>query len=271
MSGSMNMKISIVTVCLNAEKTIAPTIESVVSQDYRNFEHVIIDGGSTDKTLNILSRFPHLQIHSGPDAGIYDAMDKSRKLISGDAAFFLNSGDSFVDASVLKDVVAAFQRTKADAIFGDLLPVTNESDAYDHPAFINGKVLDLSYFWNRSWFFTESIHHQTIFYSKAILEACSYLCENPAANGEYHLNLQAFVEKGFTLKHVRRPICRFLLGGESTKDFAKEWARYVVARDYLRDKFFQSVPPRSYPMFEYVSGLPSTRSMVKNALKVLSR
>ena len=93
---------SIVTVCYNAEHTIHRSISSVISQKYKNVEYIIIDGGSTDGTLNIINQFADqiAIIKSEPDNGIYDAMNKGIKLASGDIIGLLNADDYFADEMV---------------------------------------------------------------------------------------------------------------------------------------------------------------------------
>jgi glycosyltransferase involved in cell wall biosynthesis len=90
------MKISVITPCLNREEFIAEAIESVLAQDYSEYEHWLIDGGSTDRTLTIARRYPHLRLVSEPDHGVYDAFNKGLKLATGDVIALLNSDDLFV-------------------------------------------------------------------------------------------------------------------------------------------------------------------------------
>jgi glycosyltransferase involved in cell wall biosynthesis len=90
------MKISVITPCLNREEFIAEAIESVLAQDYSEYEHWLIDGGSTDRTLTIARRYPHLRVVSEPDHGVYDAFNKGLKLATGDVIALLNSDDLFV-------------------------------------------------------------------------------------------------------------------------------------------------------------------------------
>ena len=120
----MNLKVSIITVCFNSEKTIRDTIESVLSQDYLNIEYIIIDGSSTDGTMNIIQEYEARinTIISEPDKGIYDAMNKGLKLATGDAIGILNSDDYFEYSSVISDVVNCFKsNTKASLVIGDLV------------------------------------------------------------------------------------------------------------------------------------------------------
>jgi glycosyltransferase involved in cell wall biosynthesis len=91
------MKISIVTVLFNAEKTILDTLSSVRAQSYEDYEHILIDGGSKDRSLAIVDahRHPKLKVISEPDDGLYDAMNKGVRLATGDLIGFLNADDFF--------------------------------------------------------------------------------------------------------------------------------------------------------------------------------
>jgi glycosyltransferase involved in cell wall biosynthesis len=99
--------ICIITPCLNREKYIREAIESVKLQNYPEFEHIITDGGSTDQTLRILFEYPHLKIVSGPDQGMYDALNKGLELAKGEIIGFLNS-DDFYEPNIFKLVVEQF-------------------------------------------------------------------------------------------------------------------------------------------------------------------
>jgi glycosyltransferase involved in cell wall biosynthesis len=87
------MRFTIITPCLNREKFIAEAVESVLAQQYDDVEHWIIDGGSTDKTLDIVRSYSHLRVVSEPDRGVYDAFNKGLDQATGDAVIFLNSDD----------------------------------------------------------------------------------------------------------------------------------------------------------------------------------
>jgi len=116
------MKPSIVTVCYNSQDTILRTIESVNRQSIDCVEHVFIDGGSTDKTVDIInsSCTNKYTLVSESDNGIYDAMNKGFCLASGDFVGFLNSDDWFADDNVLKDVSVLFKNHDIDFVFGDI-------------------------------------------------------------------------------------------------------------------------------------------------------
>ena len=99
-------RISIVTPSFNQAKYIVATIESVMGQDYPNVEHIVIDGGSTDGTLDSLGRYPHLKLVSEPDRGHADAVNKGFRLATGEIWGFLNSDDTLLPGALLRVAVA---------------------------------------------------------------------------------------------------------------------------------------------------------------------
>lgn len=116
------MKISIITISYNSVKTIEDTIQSVLSQSYANIEYIIIDGGSTDGTLDILKKYSDKisKVISEPDKGIYDAMNKGVALATGDVVGIINSDDFYVSDSVVANIVKKFEDTSLDACYGDI-------------------------------------------------------------------------------------------------------------------------------------------------------
>lgn len=114
--------ISIVTITFNAETTLPPTMKSVAEQDFRDFEHIIIDGASGDHTLDIARKGVNVRILSEPDNGLYDAMNKGLKMARGKYVIFLNAGDAFHSADTLSKY-ATKAAEDCDIIYGDTLIV----------------------------------------------------------------------------------------------------------------------------------------------------
>jgi 2-polyprenyl-3-methyl-5-hydroxy-6-metoxy-1,4-benzoquinol methylase/GT2 family glycosyltransferase len=110
-------KISIITPSLNRAGMISGAIESVLSQSYPNFEHIVIDGGSTDETLEILARYPHLKLLSEPDHGMYEALNKGLKLASGEIVGFLNSDDLYA-GNIFGSIAGCFRDQTSQAVVG---------------------------------------------------------------------------------------------------------------------------------------------------------
>ena len=119
------MKISIVTATFNSGATLRDTIKSVLGQTYRDFEHLIIDGGSKDDTLDIVREYEpqyggRLRWVSERDRGIYDAMNKGIAMATGDVVGILNSDDFYTSDTVLQAVANAMREQSVDAVYGDI-------------------------------------------------------------------------------------------------------------------------------------------------------
>lgn len=115
------MNITVITVCYNAEKTIEQTIQSVINQNYENFEYIIIDGKSTDKTVEIIKKYQKIfpiVLKSEKDEGIYDAMNKGVSISTGEYINFMNSGDFFYNKNILC-FIEKYLDNEIDIIYGN--------------------------------------------------------------------------------------------------------------------------------------------------------
>lgn len=123
------MRISVITVVRNGSSTIEETIRSIRGQSYRDVEHIVVDGASTDGTQDVINRYLDriATFISEPDHGIYDAMNKGLEVASGDVVGFLNSNDFYEHSYVLERVAQAMQDSEVDACYADLV----YTDAYD--------------------------------------------------------------------------------------------------------------------------------------------
>lgn len=126
------LKISIITATYNSGKTLRDTIESVLNQTYCDFEHLIIDGGSKDNTLEIIKEYEpkyngRLRWISEPDRGLYDAMNKGIGMASGDVVGILNSDDFFTSNKILEILTSALEQSGADAVYGDIHFVNDDN------------------------------------------------------------------------------------------------------------------------------------------------
>ena len=107
------MKISIITVCLNSENTIISTLNSVLSQTYQNIEHIIVDGGSTDKTIQIINNYDHKEkkIITVENSGIYDSMNKGIEAATGEIITILNSDDIYQNTHTISETVNLIKKS----------------------------------------------------------------------------------------------------------------------------------------------------------------
>jgi glycosyltransferase involved in cell wall biosynthesis len=123
----MSLSLSIITPCLNRVSEIESAIQSVIKQGYSNVEHIVIDGGSTDGTLDVLARFPHLKVLNEKDHGMYDALNKGLQLATGEIIGFLNTDDLYADGAFQR-TMECFRDGTIDAIAGKAQIFKQEKD-----------------------------------------------------------------------------------------------------------------------------------------------
>ncbi|RUO19610.1 glycosyl transferase [Aliidiomarina iranensis] len=124
------MKISIITVCYNSESTIEDTIKSVLSQDYDDIEYIIIDGGSTDRTLDIVNKYADRieSVVSEPDNGIYDAMNKGIEIATGELIGILNSDDLFASERTISEVAEKVKSLPRNSLFYGAVAIVDREE-----------------------------------------------------------------------------------------------------------------------------------------------
>ena len=152
------LKITVVTVVKNDEAYLESTITSVAKQDYKNIEYIIIDGGSTDGTINIINRNRSYITFSksSSDKGIYDAMNKGISFSSGDYLIFLNSGDEFNDSNVISKSVALIHANPlVELVYG------NSYEKTEGGALLLKKARDHRFIWYGMF-----THHQSMFFKR---------------------------------------------------------------------------------------------------------
>lgn len=137
------MKISVITASWNSAATIEDTLRSVTSQDHPDIEYIIIDGGSTDGTLDIVERYRSRisQVVSGKDGGIYFALNKGISLATGEVIALLHSDDFYADNQVLSRVAACFEKNTCDSVYGDLQYVDQEDTSKVTRTWISGEYV----------------------------------------------------------------------------------------------------------------------------------
>ncbi|MCK4795116.1 MAG: glycosyltransferase [Desulfobacteraceae bacterium] len=205
------MKISIITVCLNSADTIEDTIRSILSQDYKDIEYIVVDGSSSDGTLDILTKY-HDQIHeyiSEPDKGVYDAMNKGIKLSNGDIIATLNADDFYADETVVSNMVGFMQSNGLDAAYGDLAYIDpNNSDhvtrfwkagEYKRGAFYHGWV----------------VPHPTFFCRKQVFEKYGYFNEKFQVAADFELLLRFIEKHQIKVGYLPKVIVKMRAGGKA--------------------------------------------------------
>lgn len=202
------MRFSVITVCFNSEKTINQCISSVFMQSIPDLEHIIIDGASSDSTVEIIRQrnLNHISLISEKDSGIYNAMNKGFDLASGDIVCFLNSDDYYIDDKVLSDVYRHFLQGK-DFVYGDINMI--DSDGKTKRKWIVGSA---------STDLRKSIQlpHPAFFIKRKILSTLNQPFDES-------LSISADLKQQFILSKLNlrggycsRPLVAMRLGGAST-------------------------------------------------------
>jgi len=207
------LKVSIVTITYNSEKTLEETINSVLSQSYKNIEYIIVDGNSSDKTIEIIKKYGDKisTFLSEPDDGIYDAMNKGIKLATGDVVGILNSDDIYFDDKVIEKVVKrfGFDEAKVDSVYGDLYYV-EEND-----------LEKVSRYWKSSPFkqgsFKKGWHpaHPTFFVRREVYEKYGYFDLNMKVSADFELMLRFLEKYTISTSYLPNVLVKMRLGGES--------------------------------------------------------
>lgn len=208
------MRVSIVTVCLNNAKSIEDTVRGVIAQDYGDIEYIVVDGGSSDGTADILREYRSriATCISEPDGGTYDAMNKGISLATGDVVGFLNAGDFYANESALSRVVAAFRETACQAVYGDL-----EYVAERDPARVVRRWRSQAY---RDGLFEKGWHppHPTFFARRQVFDQYGYFDLRYKISADYELMLRLLKKHGISACHVPQVLVKMRTGGKSNKD-----------------------------------------------------
>lgn len=175
--------ISVIIPTFQSEATLKETLRSLIDQTYRNFEVLIIDGLSTDSTIRIAEEAKailRLSVHSGKDAGVYDAMNKGIKLAGGKYLYFLGSDDQLAAPDVFEQVAAQLTASECDLLYGDVRLASNNS--------VYGGAFTLERLQTQ-----ENICHQGVFYSAAFISRTGGYNTNYNVWADWDLNIRCFM------------------------------------------------------------------------------
>ena len=216
-----NISISVITVCLNAVDTIEQTIQSVLGQTYDNVEYIIIDGGSTDGTLDIVEKYRERIdfFVSEPDDGLYNAMNKGTRPATGDYVHFLNADDYYCDDNVVADVAAATGNSSdVELIYGNVLLL------HDNGVFKRKSAPETL---TRESFAKQGFCHQALFASRDLFRRTGGFSERYKVISDGDWLMRCMID-GVISKYVDRDIAVFRKGGVcSTVDWRTEKKEFL--------------------------------------------
>ena len=207
------MKISIITSVYNNQETIAEAIVSVLSQTYPNIEYIIVDGGSSDNTVDIIKSYQDRlsTFISEPDKGIYDGLNKGINLATGDVIGFLHSDDLYENNTVIEKVAQAFIKNNIDSVYGDLTYV-NKSDP--------SKIIR---FWRSGDFTHKKLGygwmppHPTFFVRRFIYQNYGLFDTNFKIAADYDLMLRFLGKNKISTYYLPSVLIKMRVGGASNK------------------------------------------------------
>ena len=208
------MKISLITVCYNAEKTIEKTIQSVLEQDYNDLEFIVIDGLSKDGTMEIVKKYSNKIsiVKSEKDKGMYDGINKGIALATGDIIGILNADDVFASDTILSKIAFEFKnKPNIDVLFGDI-------------AFVNEQGSQIRYYSSAKWhpgrFIWGFMPAHPTFYCKRnkFIEFGGYRTDFDIA-ADYELLIRYLKINNLSYTYLPLLMVKMNLGGKSTKNF----------------------------------------------------
>jgi glycosyltransferase involved in cell wall biosynthesis len=207
--------ISVITVSRNCEATIIDTINSVLSQSYPAIEYIIIDGSSTDGTVDLISSFGSRisKFISEPDDGMYDAINKGIRLSSGNIIGILNSDDFFYDKEVISRVAEAFSENDIDAVYGDVKFVDPKNTSeivrnYSSKHFNRGRFK-----------FGFMPAHPSFYAKRELFEKFGYYKTDYTIAADFDLLIRFIYTNKIRCKYLEMPFAIMRTGGKSTKSF----------------------------------------------------
>jgi len=211
-----NLTISIITVAYNAQDTIEQCLDSVSRQKFKNIQHIVIDGGSTDNTVSLIKQYKdNIDVFiSEPDQGIYDAMNKGIARATGDIIGTLNADDFLANDDVLTDVAEVFGRQNVNILYGNLDfigPAGQVVRKWRSGKYRSG-VKKLNWGWMPP--------HPTFYCKRSLFEELGYYKLDYGSAADYELMLRFFhtIQDDGEVYHLNKVVVKMLIGGVSNNN-----------------------------------------------------
>ena len=213
------MKVSIITVCFNSVNTIADTIKSVLSQDYPNIEYIIVDGGSTDGTVDLIRKHGQRvsQWISEKDRGMYDAMNKGIAMATGDVIGILNSEDVYINSNVITKLMHVMRSQNTEVVFADLVLVDP-----DNPNKVV-RYYDSGRFHPNKFKFGWMPAHPTVFVRRELYQRVGPFSTTYQIAADYEMLIRMLAIEKASYAYYPKPVVRMRIGGASTSGISRSW------------------------------------------------
>lgn len=229
------MKVSIITAVRNGAATIRATLDSVAAQDHPDIEHIVVDGASTDGTVDVVRAHGRrvARTCSEPDSGVYHAFNKGLALATGQVIAFLNAGDTYCSPQVVSKVVRILEREPVEAVFGDLLIVDPRDESRVVRRYSSGTFRPE----RMARGFMPA--HPTLFLRRRVYEACHGYDESYRIAGDFELCVRVFVRQRVRYRYLPESLVRMPSGGLSNRGWRSKW---TITREMRRACAANAVP-----------------------------
>lgn len=236
------MKVSIITATYNGNATINDTLNSIKHQDYANVEHIVVDGMSTDSTVEIVKRFAHVsKIVSEPDEGIYDAMNKGISVATGDIIGILNADDFYTYQSVISEVVQLFNsEDDIDCVYADLEFVASDNIEKVVRTWKSGVYR------NGDFFYGWMPPHPTFFVKKKLYTQFGKFNPELGTAADYELMLRFIHKNNCKVAYLPKTIVTMRTGGASSESL---YARIKANRMDKMAWEINGLKPKFYTLY----------------------
>jgi glycosyltransferase len=206
------MTVSLITTCYNRAASIERTIQSVISQDYNDIEYIVIDGGSTDGSKDIINRYSEHITHivSEPDNGMYQAINKGIRLATGDVIGLLHSDDVFYSDDAISMIADIFVRSRTEIVYGNGIFVTPDNPSKTVRNWIGGKYNRKNV--KRGWLPL----HPTVYVERKVYERCGLYDESYKIAADSDMLVRILYDNRFNVHYLNEYIVRMQMGGLST-------------------------------------------------------
>jgi glycosyltransferase involved in cell wall biosynthesis len=220
-------KISIITVVWNNKETIKDAIDSVLGQTYKNIEYIIIDGASSDGTVEVVQSYGDRisKFVSEPDRGLYDAMNKGLALATGDIVGILNSDDFYIDEFVIETVVAEFASAHVQSVFADLVFVKPEN--LDKVV----RYYDSSHFTPEKFAYGWMPAHPTFFVKRWVYEKYGVFRTDLKIGADFDILARFLYTHKIRYSYMKKVLVKMRTGGVSTGGLKATW---LIAKEQLQ-------------------------------------
>jgi len=221
------VKVTVITACYNSRRTIADSLRSVAAQSFPSIEHIVVDGGSTDGTLDVIRAHAArvAKVISGPDRGIYDALNKGVEHSSGDIIGFLHSDDIYSGPRVIEEIVSRMSAESLEALYGDVAFV--KGDEFDRVIRVYSsrrfRPSRLAWGWMPA--------HPALFLSRRLFKQYGLFKIDYKIAGDFELVARMFARPAFAYAYVPKILVKMRMGGASTRGLK---AALILNREVMR-------------------------------------